>query len=144
MATAEIKMPEEFLEKLSRLGAKTDNIIPKVLEAGGEVVLGKVKSNLVSVVGRGTKRKSRSTGKLVRALGLSPAKQKRDGSGWDVKVGFKEPRAGGGVNAKIANILEHGRHGQAPRPFLKPAKSASRNAAIAAMKSKFEEELDSI
>ena len=43
MAKAETKMPEEFLLKLSRLGDKTDEIIPKVLEAGGEVALAKVK-----------------------------------------------------------------------------------------------------
>jgi len=144
MAKVEIKMPEEFLLKLSKLGDQTDTIIPKVLEAGGEVVLNKVKSNLSSVVGKGTKVKSRSTGELESSLGLSPAKQKRDGSGWDVKVGFAEPRSGGGSNAKIANILEYGRHGQPPRPFLKPAKSASKNAAIGAMKAKLQEEVDSI
>jgi HK97 gp10 family phage protein len=144
MAKVEIKMPEEFLLKLSKLGDQTDTIIPKVLEAGGEVVLNKVKSNLSSVVGKGTKVKSRSTGELESSLGLSPAKQKRDGSGWDVKVGFAEPRSGGGSNAKIANILEYGRYGQPPRPFLKPAKSASKNAAIEAMKAKLQEEVDSI
>ena len=41
MAKVQIKMPEDFLLKLSRLGDKTDEILPKVLEAGGEVVLGK-------------------------------------------------------------------------------------------------------
>jgi HK97 gp10 family phage protein len=144
MAKVEIKMPDDFLEKLSRLGEKTDAIIPKVLEAGGKVVLGKVKSNLSAAVGRNTKRKSRATGELVGSLGLSPAKQKRDGSGWDVKVGFAEPRNGGGSNAKIANILEYGRHGQPAKPFLKPAKSASKSAAIDAMKHKFEEEAASV
>ena len=144
MAKIEIKMPEEFLLKLSRLGEKTDEIIPKVLEAGGEVVLAKAKSNLSSVVGKGTKEKSRSTGELERSLGLSPAKQKRDSSGWDVKVGFAEPRSDGGNNAKIANILEYGRHGQPAKPFLKPAKSASKNAAIDAMKHKFEEESEKV
>ena len=33
MAKATIKMPEEFLLKVSRLGAKTDEILPRVLEA---------------------------------------------------------------------------------------------------------------
>jgi HK97 gp10 family phage protein len=144
MAKAEIKMPEDFLLKLSRLAEKTDAIIPKVLEAGGEVVLAKVKSNLSSAAGKGTKKPSRSIGELERSLGLSPAKQKRDGSGWDVKVGFAEPRSGGGSNAKIANILEYGRHGQPPRPFLKPAKTRSKNAAIEAMKAKFEQEADGV
>ena len=39
MAKVQIKMPEDFLLKLSRLGDKTDEILPKVLEAGGEAFL---------------------------------------------------------------------------------------------------------
>ena len=144
MAKVEMKMPEDFLLRLSKLADKTDAIIPKVLEAGGEVVLAKVKGNLSAAVGRGTKEPSRSTGELERSLGLSPAKQKRDGSGWDVKVGFAEPRSNGDSNAKIANVLEYGRHGQPPRPFLKPAKSQSRNAAIEAMKAKLESEVGGV
>ena len=143
MAKAEIKMPEEFLQKISRLGDKTDEIIPKVLEAGGEVVLSKVKSNLSSVVGSGTKEKSRSTGELERSLGLSPAKQNRDGN-WDVKVGFSEPRRDGGSNAKIANILEYGKSGQLPKPFMKPARTQSKSACIETMKAKLQEEVDGI
>ena len=144
MAKAETKMPEEFLLKLSRLGDKTDEIIPKVLEAGGEIALAKVKGNLSSAVGRGTKEKSRATGELQRSLGLSPAKQKRDGSGWDIKVGFAEPRSDGGSNAKIANILEYGKHGQPARPFLKPARTQSRKPAIEAMKARFEQEVEGL
>ena len=144
MAKIEMKMPEEFILKLSRLGNKTDEIIPKVLEAGGEVVLSKAKSNLSSVVGHGTKTKSRSTGELEDSLGLSPAKQKRDGSGWDIKIGFAEPRSDGDSNAKIANILEYGKHGQPAKPFLKPAKSASKNACIEAMKTKLESEVNGV
>jgi len=143
MAKAEIKMPDDFLLKLSRLGDQTDTIIPKVLEAGGKVVLDKVKSNLSSVVGSGTKEKSRSTGELERSLGLSPAKQNRNGD-WDVKVGFAEPRKDGSSNAKIANILEYGKSGQPPQPFLKPARTQSRSACINAMKAKLQEEVDDI
>ena len=142
MAKIEIRMPEEFLLKLSRLGDKTDEIVPRILEAGGKVVLAKVKGNLASVIGRGTKVKSRSTGELERSLGLSPAKLKRDGSGWDIKVGFAEPRRGkGDSNAKIANIIEYGRHGQPAKPFLKPARTQSRKAVIEAMKEKLEQEV---
>jgi hypothetical protein len=65
VAKVEVKMPEEFLLKLSRLGERTDEIIPRVLEVGGEVVLSKVKSNLQAVIGSGTKYPSRATGELV-------------------------------------------------------------------------------
>lgn len=129
--------------KVSRLADQTDVIIPKVLEAGGEVVLSKVKSNLSSVVGSGTKEKSRSTGELERSLGLSPAKQNRNGN-WDVKIGFAEPRSDGDSNAKIANILEYGKSGQPPKPFLKPARTQSKSACIETMKSKLQEEVDGI
>lgn len=144
MAQCDIRMPEDFLLKVSRLVEKTDTIIPKVLEAGGQVVLKQVKSNLRGAIGSDTKGKSRSTGELERALGLSHARQKRDGSGWDVKVGFSEPRSDGGSNAKIANILEYGKHGQPPKPFLRPAKAASKSAAVSAMKEKLEQEMKRI
>lgn len=143
MAKVDFKMPEEFLLKVSRLAEKTDEIIPKVLEAGAEVVYDKVKSNLSSVVGKNTKVKSRSTGELESALGVSPAKQDRNGN-FNVKIGFAEPRSDGGSNAKIANILEYGKHGQPPKPFLKPAKSRSRGACIEAMTNKLESEIEKL
>jgi len=140
MAKVEIKLPDDFLLKVSKLADRTDEIVPKVLEAGGEVVLAKVKSNLQSVIGKDTKIPSRSTGELVRSLGLTKARMDRKNN-WDVKVGFAEPRSDGGSNAKIANIIEYGKHGQPPKPFLKPARSSSKQACIDAMKSKFEEEV---
>ena len=143
MAKAEFKLPEEFLLKISRLGDKTDEILPRVLEAGGEVVLDKVRENLQAVVGRDTKEASRSTGELVSALGVSPAKIDRDGN-YNVKVGFAEPRSDGRSNAMIANVLEYGKSGQPAKPFLKPARTASRAPCIAAMKQKFEQEVEKI
>ena len=104
MAKAAFKMPEDFLLKLSRLGEKTDEIIPKVLVAGGEVVEAKVKSNLQSVIGSSTKEESRSTGELISALGVSSARQDKDGN-FNVKVGFSEPRSDGKSNAMIAGVL---------------------------------------
>jgi HK97 gp10 family phage protein len=143
MAKCEMKMPDEFLEKVSRLGNKTDEIVPKVLEAGGEVVLRNVRSNLASSIGRDTKKTSRSTGQLLGALGMSKARTNRQG-GHDIKIGFAEPRRDGESNAKIANILEYGRSGQPPRPFLKPAKSQCKNACIAAMERKLTEEIENV
>ena len=143
MAKVDMKMPEEFLLKLSRLGEKTDEIIPKVLEAGGEVVEAKVKSNLQAVIGSGTKEESRSTGELVSSLGVSSARQDKDGN-FNVKVGFSEPRTDGKSNAMIAGVLEYGKSGQSPKPFLKPAKSASKSACVDAMIAAFEKEVENI
>lgn len=143
MAKCEMKLPEDFLLKISRLGSDFDSVADSVLQAGGEVVLARVRSNLSSVVGRGTKYDSRSTGELVGALGLSPAKLNRSGN-HDVKVGFAEPRSDGGSNAKLANILEYGKHGQPAKPFLKPAKTASKQECIDAMTRALEEEVEKL
>ena len=143
MAKVQAKLPEEFLQKLSRLGDRTDEISGRVLEAGGEVVLSMVKSNLSSVVGQGTEYESRSTGELERSIGLSPVKLDRNGN-YNIKIGFSEPRSDGGSNAKIANIIEYGKHGQPAKPFLKPATSATKSACIEKMKQKFQEEVDKV
>ena len=139
MAKADFKLPDEFLTKLSRIGGDMDSVAEKVLQVGGEVVLDKVRSNLEAVIGSGTKYKSRSTGELVQSLGLSPVKLNRDGN-HDIKIGFAEPRSDGGSNAKLANILEYGKHGQPAKPFLKPAKTASKAACIRKMEEVLEEE----
>ena len=143
MAKAEVVLPDEFLQKLSKLSDRTDEISERVLEAGGEVVLSRVKSNLSSVIGKGTEYDSRSTGELERSLGLSPVKLDRDGN-YNIKIGFSEPHSDGGSNAKIANIIEYGKHGQPAKPFLKPAKSASKAACQEAMIRKFQEEVDKL
>jgi len=143
VAKATMKLPEDFLLKISKLGEKTDEIIPRVLEAGGQIVEEKVKSNLQSIIGRDTLEESRSTGELIKALGVSPALMDKDGN-FNVKVGFSEPRLDGKSNAMIAGVLEYGKSGQPPKPFLKPAKSASRKACIEAMKQKLEKEVESI
>ena len=75
----------------------------------------------------------RSTGELERSIGLSPVKLDRNGN-YNIKIGFSEPRSDGGSNAKLANIIEYGKHGQPAKPFLKPAKSTTKSACIEKMK----------
>lgn len=140
MAKCQMLMPDDFLERLSKLGKKTDEISKEVLKAGGEVALQKVKSNLDAVIGHGLAHDSRSTGQLQGALGLSPPSLDRNGN-YNIKVGFAENRTDGESNAKIANIIEFGKSGQPARPFLARAKRQSKKLCEAAMKEKFEEEL---
>ena len=139
MAKVQIEMPQKWLAQLEDMGNSLDAAIPKALAAGGKVVLAKMKSNLQAAIGRGTKTKSRSTGKLAASLGVSPAKLDRDGN-LDVKVGFSEGR-GDVSNAMLANLLEYGKHGQPPKPFLKLTKSSSRKPCIEEMQRVLKEEL---
>lgn len=141
MGKVDIKMPDEFLERISKVGSDFDSIAETVLETGGEVVLARTKSNLSAVIGKGTKYESRSTGELESALGITTVKMDKQGN-HNIKIGFAEPRSDGDSNAKIANIIEYGKHGQPAKPFLKPAKRASKNECITAMQNKFEEEVD--
>lgn len=143
MAKATVKMPDDFLEKLSRLGNKTDEITAKVLEAGSDIVYEKVKSNLEDVVGKDTIVESRSTGELIDSLGVSSVKQDKNGNS-NIKIGFKEPRKDGKSNAMIANIIEYGKHNQPAKPFLKPAKKSTKKSCIEAMKQKLEEEINKL
>lgn len=143
MAKVEVKMPEDFLLKLSRLGDKTDEICEKALNAGGEVVLAKVKSNLSSVIGKDTKTDSRSTGELEKSLGLSPVLIDDNGNA-NIKIGFKEPRSDGESNAKIASIIEYGKQGQPPKPFLKPARTSSKKACVKVMVETLEQEVKNL
>ena len=143
MAKVDIKMPDDFLLKISKLGSDFDPVAEKVLKAGGEVVFKRTKSNLSAVIGKGTKHESRSTGELEKALGVTSVRLDRNGN-HNIKIGFSESRPDGESNAKLANILEYGKHGQPAKPFLKPAKSASKSECISTMKSTFEEEVKKI
>lgn len=154
MAKCEVRLPEEFQKKLSRLGDKTDEIIERTLEAGADVVLPKVKSNLQASIGKGTKLPSQSTGELLSSLGVTSVKRDRKET-HNIKIGFNEPRrvqrAAKGkrsyniaTNAMIANVLEYGRHGQPARPFLRPARTASRKACLEAMERHLEKEIENI
>ncbi len=138
MAKVSIQLPTAFMDQLTKISAKTDIAIPKALEAGGKVVFEKMKSNLSSAIGRNTKYQSRSTGRLLTALGVSPVKVNDEGN-FDVKVGFSEGRSVS--NAMLANILEYGKHNQPPKPILKPTRASSRKPCIEAMQNVLKGEL---
>ena len=148
------KLPEELMKKIDRLGQNTDRICEKALTEGGKVMKKSVSEHLSQVIGKDTKVESRSTGELQAALGVSPVRVDKNGN-YDLKVGFREPRsqqtAAKGkrsysqiTNAMIANVLEYGRKGQAPKPFLAPAKKASKKDTTAKMESVLREEIDKI
>jgi len=132
MAKCTYKLPEDLLKKLSTLGSKMDEISEVVLEAGGEVVLDKVKSNLEGSLS------GESSGELVSSLGLTGVRIDRNGNS-NIKIGFSEPRKDGSSNAMVANIIEYGKHA---KPFLKPAKSSSQKQCIEVMTKKLEEEIN--
>ena len=148
-----VKLPDDLINQLSEFDSHTEEIITKSLEAGADIAYQKAKSNLNAVI------KGTGSGQLKGALGISPVKPNDDG--FDIKVGFAEPRQDkrGGTtykkklksgktseyqftNAMVANILEYGskKHNQSAKPFMKPAADSTKSACKAEIKRVFDEE----
>ena len=143
MATITIKLPDEFMNQLSEFDSRLEDIFTKSLEDGAEIAEKQAKANLKAVIGSGTKLPSESTGQLLGALGTSPVKRSSLG-GFDIRVGFAEPRKDGGSNEMVANTLEYGKKGQAAKPFMKPAEDATKSKVKAKMEETFKAEAEKI
>ena len=141
MAKASYKMPEDFLNKVSRLNGKVDDIVPRVLEKGAKPAIDNAKRNLALRIGQGTKGPSKSTGDLLKSI--ESTKPEQDGRGnWMLRVGVPKSKDSKGVsNALKAAVIEYGKSGQPPKPWLKATKSQSRKACIEAMKSELDREI---
>ena len=143
MATVTIKLPDEFMNQLSEFDSQLEDIFTKALEDGAEIAEKQAKANLKAVIGSGTKFPSESTGQLLGALGISPVKPSELG-GYDIRVGFAEPRQDGKSNEMVANIIEYGKKGQAAKPFMKPAEDATKSKVKAKMEETFKAEAEKI
>ena len=143
MATMTIKLPDEFMNQISEFDSRLEDIFTKSLEDGAEIAEKQVRTNLMGVIGHGTKTKSKANGQLLGALGISPVKPSGLG-GYDIRVGFAEPRQDGKSNEMIANIIEYGKKGQAAKPFMKPAEDAMKSKVKAKMEETFKAEAEKI
>lgn len=144
MARTTFKMPDEFLEKISRLNNRFDDIVPKVLVEGAQPVIQKAKSNLSLRIGQGTKEPSESTGELLASLETTKPVQDYNGD-WKLRVGIPNTKDSKGIsNALKAAVMEYGKHGQPPKPWLKPTKSTTRKQCVEAMKTALEKEIDKL
>ena len=143
MAKVTVEFPEDIVKKLARLETRTDAVLEKTLQAGAAIVKPVFQAKLAGAIGRNTKRKSKSTGQLVGALGVSPVKASEDGC-VDIKIGFNEPRQDGKRNAMIASILEHGRSNQPACSFISATKSAVKAPATQAMIDAFNQEVEGL
>ncbi len=137
-------MPNDFLEKLSRLNNRFDEIAPKVLKAGAKPVLEQARSNLKSRIGEGTTYPSESSGELLNSLEITePILDKNDN--WRLRVGAAATLDSDGVsNAVKAAVMEYGKSGQPPKPWLKPTKSKTRKACIETMVQALDKEIENL
>ena len=140
----QVKLTTDFAAKLQSVADDMDKVAEKALVEGASIVEKQMRSNLQKVIGSGTKSQSQSTGQLLNALGKSPVKANIKTGGWDIKIGFSEPRKDGTPNALVANVLEYGKKGQAPKPFMKPALNATRRKVRTTMIRVIDEEIEKI
>lgn len=138
MATVKFKSGDEYAVRLSALGAKSEEIAKRAIYEAAGIVTDRIKSNLRGAVS------SDSSGALVDALGITPMKADGDG-GWNLKIGFDGYDAKGVPNQLKARALESGTsRGERKHPFVRPAVSASKGAALAAMRAVIDEETKKI
>ena len=153
MARCQVKMPDDFALKLSKIEHNISGITEKVVEAGGKVALEITRDELDSAIG-GTKFESRSTGELQSALGVSPVSVSKKGM-VNVKIGFNEPRRrqyraknkrsyNELTNAMIANVIEYGKSGQPAKPFMARAKKKALRLCKKAMAETFDKEVNKL
>ena len=145
MATVTVKMPDEFMNQISEFDSRLEDIFEKSLEDGAEIAYKQAKARLgVALASFAlSSEESKSTGQLRGALGISPVKPSGLG-GYDIRVGFAEPRRDGKSNEMIANIIEYGKKGQAAKPFMKPAEDATKSKVKAKMEETFKAEAEKI
>ena len=163
MAVIKVNLPTDLQRQLEQAGREMDNIAESALRAGADVLFKASRARLQQSLAMPRKYPKRGTGELQSALGISPV-HKTEGGGYDIKVGFREPRnkqpgkrigrstKGGGyyvaTNAMVGNILEHGHKGsnggQAPAPWLAPAVQQAQKAAEEAVCKTVEKRLDEI
>lgn len=143
MPKVTFKLPEKLIKRIATLGDKTDEICEKALKEGAKVVEKRLKTNLDNSLGKNLKFQSRSTGQLKNAIGITPVLVDKNGN-YNIKIGVDENRNDGLSNTMLANILEYGKAGQPPKPFLKPTKSKSKKPALEKIKSTLEEEINKL
>ena len=138
MPKVTIKMPDDLMSRLGKLGDRIDDVADKMLEVGAPIAANAIKTELEGTIGVRIKGKSRSTGELARNLEHTPPRLTK--SGRAVYIKFKGKYPDGTPREKVANILEHGRSNMRARPFAKKAIRGSKEAVGAAMAEVFERE----
>ena len=149
MAKMTFKAGDDYMLKLSRLGARSDAIAKKALYAAADIVTDAVRDNLESLPTdryRYLEKDEKFTGvpsglkrDLLDSLGITPVDTDKNGD-WNVKVGFDgygsfptKKYTKGVPNQMLARSIESGSSVRVKTPFVRPAVRATKKAAIGAM-----------
>lgn len=154
---SKVKAGEDLALRLAALGDKSEDVAKKAIRAGSGVIADEVRARLEAMpVERYRYLKEGETfaglsqdqkKDLMDGFGITPVGQDKSGM-WNAKVGFegygshptrKYPK--GLPNPLLARSVESGSSVRQKRPFVRPAVSAKRKAAIAAMQQVIDDEI---
>ena len=166
MARMTFKAGDDYALRLSRLGAKTDEIAKKAIREGAAVVTEKIRKNLSALredVEPTLKDKSYHYLKpgekfsgipeyqkkdLLSSLGITPVQLDKNGN-YNAKIGFdgygsqpthKYPK--GLPNQLAARATESGSSIRPKQPFVRPAVNSTKKEAVETMQRVIDEEIE--
>ncbi len=134
----QVMAPDSLLAQLENLGAGFEDMAKEAVTAGAGILADEVRKNLE----RNLAGSDYSTGDLLDALGVAPARANPDGT-VDAKVGFDQPGYDrkGVPNILKARVMESGSSKQQKCPFFRPAYNAAKGQVVAAMQQKISEKM---
>ncbi len=158
MAKLEIKAEDDFVLKLSRLAARSDEVAKRAIYEAAEIVTDKVRENLEALPEESFRRLGKDESfdglpaeqkkDLLNSLGVTPIKLDEAGN-WNTKIGFDDygrfptktyPK--GLPNQLLARAVESGSSVRQKHPFIRPAVNATKKEALAAMERVINEEIE--
>lgn len=140
MATCKANMATELEKKLKALGGdRIDAAIPEILEAGAQVLYGKLKTNAERMIKDGQ-------GEMIKGLKITKVKTSKqknkyiavEFSGYD-KTRRSPANPNGIPNAVKALVFEKGGNGEAGTGFMRRTEIAAANQVNAVMTQKLDE-----
>ena len=137
MARMAFKAGDEYVLRLSRYAANSDEISKKAIYAASKIVADKIKDNLEGVLS------PYATGELAQSFGIAAIDQDKDGN-WNTKLGFDGYDSNKVPNQLKARVLESGSSQQPKRPFVRPAVNATKYQAQLEMAQIIDDEIKKI
>ena len=128
MAKMSVSGLDEYIDKLSKLGAKMPEVAKRAVQAGVHPLADEVRKQLEKNL-QGSKY---STGDLLDSLGVTPVGVDKNGV-YNAKVGFSGYDRKGVPNALKARAMESGTSRQPKKPFMRPAVNRAKKRVLEEM-----------
>ena len=142
MARLEINLPTEYTEKLAKLGDE------KVFKTVASAAKASLKKNFKNAL-----KKHKDTGQLINSIAAYTKYDEKSGE-WQT---FAKPKKGAYHIRKNKNgtitkermgtlvfVIEYGKKGQAPQPFINNVERKTEPEAVEAMKKAFDKKLEEL